>query len=229
MPVGDLRIGPFQTAVLTRWCGLASTPHDAGPHHSRAPVKDAGSLHKLDALQLARLALSDSQFEAAAGMAAINSLLNIDEDRCIEYNAGDLLVEKAEGQRVALVGRFPFVPDLRRAARTLWVLERNPIGDEYPESKADNLIPQADVVGITGMSFTNGTFPALLAACRREAYVVVLGGTTPLSPVLFDYGVDAVSGTRVVNVDTVLAAVSQGATFRQLKDVRRLIMKREGG
>ena len=37
--VGDIRQGPFQTAVLTRHCGLASTPHDPGPHkpHGKHP------------------------------------------------------------------------------------------------------------------------------------------------------------------------------------------------
>ncbi len=42
--VRDIRQGPFQTAVLTRSCGLASTPQDPGPHHDKSPVADAGLL-----------------------------------------------------------------------------------------------------------------------------------------------------------------------------------------
>ena len=42
--VRDIRQGAFQTAVLTRGCGLASTPHDPGPHHNRTPVREAGLL-----------------------------------------------------------------------------------------------------------------------------------------------------------------------------------------
>jgi uncharacterized protein (DUF4213/DUF364 family) len=80
--VRDVRQGPFQTAVLTRRCGLASTPHDPGPHHSRAPVKDARAL--------ARMAQAPSPLEAAIGMATINSLIEVDERRCMELNAGDL-------------------------------------------------------------------------------------------------------------------------------------------
>lgn len=38
-PVIDVHQGPFQTVVLTRNCGLASTPHDPGPHHSRNSSK----------------------------------------------------------------------------------------------------------------------------------------------------------------------------------------------
>jgi uncharacterized protein (DUF4213/DUF364 family) len=55
---------------------------------------------------------------------------------------------------------------------------------------------------------------------------MVLGGTAPLSPVLFDHGVDAIAGSKVTDPETVLRFVSQGATFRQIKGVRRLIMKK---
>jgi uncharacterized protein (DUF4213/DUF364 family) len=53
---------------------------------------------------------------------------------------------------------------------------------------------------------------------------MILGGTAPLSPVLFDYGISAISGTKVVNSETVLRYVSQGATFRQIEGVRLLTM-----
>ncbi len=38
--VREIRQGTFQTAVITRNCGLASTPHDSGPHHDKTPVKE---------------------------------------------------------------------------------------------------------------------------------------------------------------------------------------------
>ena len=222
----DIRMGPFQTAVLTRNCGLASTPHDHGPHHGKAPMKDAGHLTEKDVLTLARLAYSESEVEAAVGMATINSLAEVDEQRCVDLNAGDLLTEKGRGKRVALVGHFPFVPQLRQAASELWVIEKRPREGDSAEDEAEKLLPQADVVGITGTAFTNHTIEPLLKLCEPHAYVIVLGGTTPLSPILFDYGVNAISGTKVINPETVLAGVSQGATFRQLKGIRLLTMKR---
>ncbi len=225
-PVREIRQGAFQTAVLTRGCGLASTPHDPGPHHSRTPVKEPGLLLNKDALSLARMALSPSPLEAAIGMATINSLIEIDERRCTELNAGDLLFEKGESKKVAIIGHFPFIPRLRTVVRELWVIERNPEEGDFTEAEAEGLLPQADVVGITGTAFTNQTMERLLSLCQSNAYVVVLGGTAPLSPVLFDYGVDAVSGTRVIDPETVLLCVSQGATFRQIKGVRLLTMEK---
>jgi len=44
--------------------------------------------------------------------------------------------------------------------------------------------------------------------------------------VLFDYGIDAVSGTRVVEPETVLGCVSQGATFRQIRGIKLLTMEK---
>jgi len=45
---------------------------------------------------------------------------------------------------------------------------------------------------------------------------MVLGATTPLSPVWFDYGVDLVSGTRVTDPELMLRLVSEGVVFKQI-------------
>ncbi len=224
--VRDIRQGPFQTAVLTRGCGLASTTHDPGPHHSQTRVNEAGLLMEKDVLALARMALSPSHLEAAIGMATINSLVEVDEQRCTELNAGDLLSKKGEGKKVAIIGHFPFILRLRTVVNELWVIEKNPQEGDFTEADSENLLPQADIVGITGTAFTNHTLERLLGLCHPKAYVVILGGTTPLSPVLFDYGVNAISGTKVIDPETVLRCVSQGATFRQIKGVRLLTMER---
>jgi len=223
----DMRQGPFQTAVLTRYCGLASTPHDPGPHHDKTPIKEAGLLLEKDPKELAHMANSLSPMESAIGMATINSLIEVDEQRCVELNAGDLLEKMGEGKRVAIVGHFPFTARIRKMAKELWVIERNPQEGDFPESEAEKLIPQAEVVGITGTAFINHTIEHLLGLCKPQAYVVILGGTVPLSPILFEHGINAVSGTKVVNPELALRCVSQGATFRQVKGIRLLTMKND--
>ncbi len=222
--VKDIRQGPFQTAVVSRSCGLAATPHEPGSHHEKTPVKEAGRLKDRSVSELAKMACSSSTYEAAIGMATVNSLIEVDERRCVEVNAGDLLAKKGRNQKVALVGHFPFVPELRQAAGELWVIERQPQAGDFSEEQAEKLIPRAQVVGITGTAFTNHTIDRLLALCSPEAYIVVLGGTTPLSPALFDYGICAVCGARVVDQEMVLRGINQGATFRQLKGIRLLTM-----
>ena len=225
-PVREIRQGPFQTAVMTRSCGLASTLHDYDHPHGEAAVNGAGLLLEKNAGELAHLAYSPSLLEASIGMATVNSLIEVDEGNCVELNAADLLLEKGRGKKVAIVGHFPFVTKLRQQVGELWVIEKRPREDDFAEDEAGRLLPQADVIGITGTAFTNHTIEHLLKLCHPEAYVVILGGTAPLSPVLFDYGIDAISGTRVVNPEMVLNCVSQGATFRQIQGIRLLTMKR---
>jgi uncharacterized protein (DUF4213/DUF364 family) len=225
-PVRDILQGCFWTAVVTRNCGLASTPHDVRFDHGTSPVKEAGSLMQKDPAGLARMAYSGSANEAAIGIATINSLLAIDESRCVELNAFDLIAEKGAGKKVAIVGHFPFVEKLRGVAEQLWVVERNQREGDVHEGEAETLVPQADVVAITGSTLVNHTFEQLVGLCDSRALVIVLGPSTPLSPVLFDHGVDVVSGTRVIDSEKALRYVSQGASFRQMRGVRLLTMRR---
>lgn len=221
----DIRQGPFQTAVLTRNCGLASTPHASRDHDpAHIVVLDVDNLIGKDAIEVAKMACSQNPLEAAIGMAAINSLIYIDEKQCVELNAGDLLAEKGKDRKVAVIGHFPFIPKLRQAAKELWVIEMRPTENDLPASESERIIPQADVVGITGTAFTNHTIEDLLHLCNPKAFIVVLGGTTPLSPILFKYGVDAICGTKVVDAEAALVCVGRGATYREIKGTRRLTM-----
>ncbi len=222
----DIRQGIFHTGVLSRYCGLAATlPHDALKQEGPL-VKEPGLLLEKSAKELAQMAYSESLLEAAIGMAAINSLLEVDMDSCTELNAAEVILEKGAGKYVSIIGHFPFLPKVREKAKELWVIEKNPREGDLQESEADRFIPLSDVVAITGTSLTNHTLPRLLELCNPRAFVIMLGDSVPLSPVLFAYGVHALSGTRVVDADLALRCVSQGANFRQIKGVRRLTMRK---
>ncbi|MBN2032873.1 MAG: DUF364 domain-containing protein [Deltaproteobacteria bacterium] len=223
-PVRDIRQGFFHTAVLTRNCGLAATlPRDALKQEGPL-VRNPGYLLEKTSGELCRMAYSESLLEAAIGMAAINSLLEVNIDLCEELNAAEIILQKGEGKNVAIVGHFPFLPKVREKAKSLWVIEKNPKEGDLHEAEAARFLPQADLVALTGTSLTNHTLPYLLELCNPGAFVIMLGDTVPLSPVLFDYGVHALSGTRVIDADLALRCVSQGANFRQIKGTRRLTM-----
>jgi len=222
--VNDVRACVFWTAVVSRHCGLASTPKEACISQVEHPVKDAGTLDSRSALELARLCKSDSPAEAAIGLAALNSLVEIDTSLCVQLNASRILMEKGEGKRIAIVGMFPFIPKLRKIAGETWVFERKPAEGVLPESETERLLPQADVVAISGSAFVNHSMERLLKLCSPEAFVVVLGASSPLSPVLFEHGVDIICGTQVTDVKQVLHYISQGASFRQVKGTNLLAM-----
>jgi len=221
----DVRVGPFWTVVWTEHAaGLASTQRDAHTPHGQSLIRWAGDLLEYSAQDLAGLLRSHSTMEAALGMATVNALLEVDESRLTDRNASDEIIRRGEGKRVVIVGHFPFIPAVRRAVGHLDVLELDPGPDELPPQVAGQVIPQADIVAITGTSLLNRTFDGLIALCRPEAFVLVLGPTTPLSPRLFDYGVDLVAGTQVLDPVEALTAASQGAIFRQMRGVRLVTM-----
>jgi len=222
--VRDIRQGVFHTAVLTRHCGLAATlPRDA-LRQSPPMVSEPGYLLNKSASELVNMAYSERILEAAIGMAAINSLLDIDESSCVALNAADLILEKGDQKRIAIVGHFPFLHRVREIAKELWVIEKSPQEGDFGEAEAARLIPRADLVAVTSTALTNHTMEGLLALCRPDAFVIMLGDTVPMSAVLFDYGVDAVCGTKVVDPALAMLCISQGANFRQIRGTRKLTM-----
>ncbi len=212
----------YWTAVVSKHCGLSSTFREEGPSHERG-VRDVGRLTQKRALELAEYARSNSLLEASIGMATINSLIEVDESRCLEKNAFDLLLEKGEGKKVVVVGHFPWIPKLRERIKNLWVLEQRLREGDLPAKEADRILPECDVVGITGTSFINHTLEGLLELCKK-AYVVLIGPTSPLSPILFDYGIDAICGSKIVDPDKLIRSISEGATFKEVMGVKLLTL-----
>ena len=228
--VRDIRVCAFWTAVVVgsqpARCGLAST---LSPGHcpGMTLVPESGDLLKYSARQLAGLTRSKKSLEASIGMATINALLEVNESACTEVNARELILQRGRGKKVAVVGHFPFVRDIREVAETCWVLEQQPHPGDLDADQADEVLPRADVVALTGTSIMNHTFEDLMGLCSPEAFVVALGPSTPLSPVLFDYGVDVIAGARVVDIERTLRYISQGATFKQVKGVKLLSMSKQ--
>ena len=224
--VRHVLVGAHLTVVCSRRCGLASTL-SGSQTPGRPKVRDAGSLHRKSARELAEYARSDNPIETAIGLAALNSLLQEDEERFARLNAAEYLASRGQGAAVALIGHFPFVERLRPAVGELWVIELAPEDGDYPASMAPLLLPRADVVGITGSALVNHTLDGLLGLCRSGVPIVLVGPTTPMSPVLFDHGVTVLAGTRVRDEASVLRTVSQGASLQQVEGAERVSWIRE--
>ncbi len=233
-PVRQVLMGAFWTAVVLDTtpprCGLASTLRGETNHAEGPPVVEAGRLLDYSGRELVKWLRSDSMLKSSVGLAAFNALNSLEEP-FTEVNASDVIMKRGAGRRVAIVGHFPFVDEVRQAAETCWVLELNPRPGDLPAERADEILPQADVVALTSTSLINHTFDDLITLCRPDSFVVMLGPSTPFSPLMFESGVDALSGTLVTDPERVLRLVSQGATFRQIKRAGGLrlltVVKRE--
>jgi uncharacterized protein len=224
LPDGEVRqvhLGLHWTVVVVETggvlrCGLSATLFTPHGHDQAPDIPLAGQLEFCSGLELAELALSPHPTQASVGVAAINALLPRHTHLWSEDNAEEVIARQGKGKRVAMVGRFPFVPRLRQRVGELLVLEQDPGPDDLPADQAPEILPKAEVVAITGMTLINHTLDGLLSLCAPETFVILLGPSTPLTPLLFDHGVDILSGAVVTAIEPVLRIVSQGGNFRQV-------------
>jgi uncharacterized protein len=218
--IEEVYICAFDIAVKSLDWGLSSSFRDPCSGSSPAWVRRAGELVGMEARELARYALSERLLEASLGMAALNSLLDVSGFTFQEINAARLVLDHGRGKNVVVVGDFPFLRKLQPEVKNLWVISREPWEGQEGIEESRDLLSRADVAAITGSSFINHTAQDLLSYCP-QAYTVMLGPSTPFSPVLFKYGVDVICGARVEDPELALKYICQGASFRQIKGVNR--------
>jgi hypothetical protein len=145
---------------------------------------------------------------AAALNAALNALVQSGKGggayRVGDENGVALIEAAAAGKKLVMVGRLPYTDRIKAAAGQAWVLELEPQDDDLPMSAAAEVLPGADVVGVVGTALLDGVLEQALSYVRPDAYVVQVGPSTPLSAVLFGYGVNALSGSVVADPARVL-------------------------
>ncbi len=194
-----------------------------GPFTGRS-LKDAASL-----------ARSWNMIEATVGMASCNCFYNTG-DRMRELGIDtapeqkktgtgasvfDRPLENMKGKKIAVVGHFPYIEKQLGGICKLSVLERDPTGSDYMDSACEYLLPEQDYVFITGMAFTNKTLPRLLELCR-DSRTVLVGPSSPITPLLFEYGVDSIAGFYVTDTDLAGTLVSQAAHTEIFRCGRRI-------
>ncbi|MCX8062376.1 MAG: DUF364 domain-containing protein [Anaerolineales bacterium] len=219
--VHSVDVGLFWTAVVVEHaqglrCGLAATHHPSDYEHGQPAVNHAGELQRWKAEDLAQLVRSQSPTEVAIGLATINALL-LEPLQKVTLAAEEYIARQGGQTRVALIGHFPFVDWLRDRVAQLWVLELIPRPGDYSADRAEEIIPQADVLAITSSTLINGTFERDFSLRRSDAKVMLLGPSTPLSPRLFELGIHVLSGSLVRNIEAVRRCVCQGGNFRQIR------------
>ena len=188
------------------------------PREIDGPLRGAGKIAGMKVRELASWIKSWNWYEAAMGLAAINSALNgqhavatncgewLDETRTQDVFA--CLLDELRGKRVAVVGHFH---DLERLSGVceLTILERKPVHGDLPDPACEYILPAQDVVIMTATTLINKTMPRLLAL-SQNARVVVAGPSTPLHPLMFEHGVDLLGGLIVDNETSVWRAVAEG-------------------
>lgn len=183
--IDHIQVGRTWTIVRTgKHCGIAVTVNE-----QELTPKNYSWLYGKSLREAAELCKSWDFIDASVGTAALNAYLNSSENTtklgCIgTSNAFDDYGEKTSGKKAAIIGHFFHLERFLKNSE-IYVLERKPLPGDYPDSACEYILPEMDYTFITGSAFINKTLPRLLELSR---YPIVLGPSTPLSRVLFEYG-----------------------------------------
>lgn len=188
------------------------------PREIDAPLRNAGKIAGMKVRELAAWIKSWNWYEAAMGLAAINSALNAQEamlkncgmslDEMPDQDVFTCMRDELRGKRVAVVGHFHNLERISDICE-LTILERKPVPGDMPDPACEYILSEQDVVIMTATTLINKTMPRLLALSRK-ARVVVAGPSTPMHPLMFEYGVEQLGGLVVEDSASVWRAVAEG-------------------
>jgi len=228
-------IGLFFTGVKLSngLAGACATPIKTIPEAVCCPslamaMPFPGKLHGRPALDLAREALGENGIRRAIGIAAMNALADTcwrhrphpEAELRLGIDAFDA-TEIHQGDNVVVVGAFvPFLRELKRRHQPFLVLEQDPAtlkADELPffrpAEQAGTVVPQADVLLITGTTLINDTLEELLGLAKPTARVTMVGPTVSLLPDAFlRRGADILGTVRITAPDAFLEMLAEGGS-----------------
>lgn len=213
-------------AVRATGVGVAMSPGEGAPS-----LPHAGRYAGMALKDLAALSKSWNFHEAALGLAALNAAFNgpatvaaafgqplekIESANCFHY-----LREDFRGKKVAVVGHFRDLEPLKDIC-DLTILERKPQAGDLPDPACEYVLPDQDIVVITAVTLINKTLPRLLQLAQG-ARIVLTGPTTPLTPILYDFGIEMLAGLVVENETDVLRTVQEGGQHQLFDSGARMV------
>jgi uncharacterized protein (DUF4213/DUF364 family) len=161
--------------------------------------------------------------ERSFAISAINSALPLNGKKYFTGNALELAARLGVGKRVAVIGHFPHMENICRSAAEFSIIEKRPQEGDLHAEDAVKVVPQADVVAMTGVTCLNDTIEGLLALKKPGATFIVVGPSVPLSSALFDFGVDVIGGAWVEDEESVFKRAMQGGAPRNLSGLRSVL------
>ena len=191
--------------------------------------------------ELAQLSKSWNFSEASLGVAAINAWYSqkdkvlamggqFDEERGGDEDRGNAfhaLEERYTGKKVTIVGHFPSVGKTSKIC-DLTVLERNctsPI--DTPDPACEYVIPSQDFVLMTGTTIINKTAPRLLTLAK-DAITAMVGPSTISSDFLYEWGLDIMAGSVVVDPENAKFAIKGGSKDVFRAGIKKYYLERPG-
>ncbi|MDR2456480.1 MAG: DUF364 domain-containing protein [Deltaproteobacteria bacterium] len=205
--------------VTRRWAlAKIDAPGGAGLAHIAQGGRGASLLAApgTPAREAAGLVKSWDFAAAATGLAVINAALNAqrlsmeDAEKPYAGNGFDILRSRASGKKVAVIGHFPRLEAIREAAREMIILERDPQEGDLPDAAAEFVLPEAELVFMTGSSAVNKTMPRLLEL-SKGAEIHLVGPSVPLMTSLLKGPLASLSGVLITDYPALSTALKLAA------------------
>jgi uncharacterized protein (DUF4213/DUF364 family) len=235
LTIQELRVGIFFTGVKLNsgHAGVAFTPIGEIPEavccpRSAARMPEAGKLTEKRLEDIIGYASNPNVLKSAIGVATLNALSHFLFEEGITGDYGVFrdqdgldLVDLGPDDSICLVGAFtPYIRRFKNRGNRFFILEKTPESlkpEEMihyrPSGEASNILPQCDVVIISGAALVNHTLDTLLKLTRPDSRVALIGPTCSMLPdVYFREGVTLMGGIRIINPDKMLQILEQGGS-----------------
>ena len=216
--------------------GLCHTlSHEMSPYCCQVSDR-AGKIAGSQAIDIAYMSRSWDVSQSVLGFATLNALSQVVFDtEAASYllkrsNVIDELQVKSTNNVVMIGGLGPLIRTLREKSKSLFIIERSSLLREegmFPDTAAEELLPDADVVIATGSTLANGTLDRILDLSKKAKEVALVGPSANVIPdPLFERGVTLIGGARVLDAEKMLQIIAEGGGTPQLKLVTEFITVR---
>ncbi len=228
-------IGIFFSGVIlnTGHAGISATPIKEIPEAVCCPssarsMPNAGHLTERSVVRYLKDATSNIPMKKAMGIAVLSALssycreigLTEDYDMKVGVDALDCVDLRDDTYPVLIGAIRPFLRVLKSRKKPFSVVELDPRTlkpDELPfyvpPDKTEEIVPQADLLVITGTTLINGTLEGILKLARHETQVVVVGPTASILPhAFFKRGVDILGGDIITHPQKMLDTLAEGGS-----------------
>lgn len=173
-------------------------------------------------------AFSPNILKRALGIATLNALTTLlwelepPTEYTVEYGADAFeTIDLDRHEKCVVVGALiPMIRKMMAKKKDFHILEQDPrtlkereMPYYLPAEEAYKVVPDADLLVITGVTVLNDTLPGLLEMAKPGAEIVVTGPTVSMMPEAFlEAGVTTVGGLVVTDADRTLDLIAEGGS-----------------
>jgi len=236
----DLRIEKIQIGVLLTavklsngYCGVSSSNLDSTINLSSKQKRNFGAFTPGNIAGQKVLDLfgymDNEEIFSSLKIAVLSALSSFVIDKfnykVLEDKDPFDLLDLSEPKTITLVGAFEtYIRRIDEKKHKIQVLELNKeaLRDEYkhlfiPSINAYKVLPDSDIIIITGLTLVNNTIDDLLKLIPESKQVLVVGPSISILPdILFRHNVDIIGSTRITDTEKMFNVVAEAGTAYHL-------------